>query len=408
VLGRLALLLAAIFAPSLAWAQADAFSPQSLSGYLDLRASDVGGERSQQDGGLGKLRYGDGARLAIGEAAVAWRPSLVWDWSAVVEGEIQPDHDRGLRLGEAYLRYKPLPVAQVHYAARVGLFYPPISEEHVGPFWTPADTITPSAINSWVGEEIKVAGLEGSARRDFGDQSLGITLAVFGDNETSGTLLATHGWSLGDLKTNATGFFRLPPLSPFLQDRQATVTNPMSQFDHRVGYYGRIDLRLNGALSLNAVYYDDPSDLRAEYDEQWGWDTRFLNVGARYDLDERTWILSQVLVGDTVMGPHPDDRWVNTGFTSAYLLVTHLIGENAVTARADVFSTADRADPDYGATQEHGWSLTADYRRTFTAHVTGLIEVLHVESDRLARAALLTEAPFQTQTALQAALRLSF
>lgn len=402
-------LLALAFAPTAALAQAQLIAPQAFSAYLDLRASYGDGEKSWLAGGFGKTRVsGDDARIEIGEAALAWTPDFNLDWSGVVEGEIQPDHDRGFRLGEAYLKFKPLPINGVHFSARAGLFYPPVSQEHEGVFWAPADTITPSAINSWIGEEVKVVAVEASASRNIAGQSIGTTAGVFGFNDTAGTLLATRGWSLDDVKTNATGHYTLPPLSDFLEYVQAPVTNPVRSLDNRAGYYGRIDWRPVPRLALNAFAYENLGDLTSVSKYQWAWDTRFVNLGANLAIDDDTRLMSQVMFGSTRMGYGDPDLWVNTDFSAAYLMLTRWFGADSASARADVFRTRDRTDPDYGLTQEHGWALTVDYRKTLTEHLTALVEILHVDSDRPARADILAERATQTQTVAQAALRVRF
>ena len=410
MIARFAAALALLSAPSAALAQAQWIAPQAFSGYLDLRASAGDGEKSWLAGGFGKTRVsGDDARIRIGEAALAWRPDFSWDLSGVLEGEIQPDHDHGVRLGEAYLKYKPLPVGGVRLSARAGLFYPPISLEHDGAFWTPTETITPSAINSWVGEEVKVVGIEASAHKDFGEQSIGATAGLFGFNDTSGTLLTTRGWSLDDVRTNASGRYRLPPLSDFLEYGQANVTNPVREIDGRAGVYGRVDWSPTSRLALNAFYYDNLGDLTSVKKLQWAWDTRFLNLGASLMLDDNTRLLSQVMVGDTRMGfGDPDDLWVNTRFSAAYLMLTRWIGEDSVSGRFDVFSTRNQTDPEYGLTQERGWALTGAYRKKLTPHLTALAEVLHVDSNRPARTDILAEPATRRQTVVQAALRVRF
>jgi hypothetical protein len=410
LLKRLAILLSIMLWPGLAQAQVDALSPSSFSGLLDLRASAAGGERSWLAGGFGKTRVsGDDARFDIGEADLAWRPHFGFDWSAVVEGEIQPDHDHGVRIGEAYLKYKPLIADGWRASARAGLFYPPISLEHGGPFWTPTETITPSAINSWVGEEVKVGGLEAAVSHDLGEQSVGATLAVFGFNDTAGTLMAVRGWSLDDVRTNASGRYALPQLNDFLEYVQPPQTTPVIDIDHRIGVYGRLDWSPTSRLALNAVYYDNNADPTAENaNDLWAWRTQFLNLGAVWQIDDKTRLLSQAMTGRTRMGYATPEIWVNTTFTAGYVLLTRAIGEDSVTGRADVFSTANHTDAYYGLTEENGWALTADYRKHLTDHVSGLVEVLHVESNRPGRTDVLGEASMQRQTVMQAALRLSF
>jgi hypothetical protein len=134
-----------------------------------------------------------------------------------------------------------MPVGGVRYSARVGLFYPPISQEHGGAFWTPTEAITPSAVNSWVGEEVKVVGAEASARRTLAGQEVAVTAALFEFNDTSGTLLTARGWSLGDVRTGAYGHFDLPPLGGILRHVQARITTPVAELDRRIGSYGRLE-----------------------------------------------------------------------------------------------------------------------------------------------------------------------
>ena len=391
-------------------ADPDGASPNALSGMVDLRLAAASGERSWLDRGFGKTRFGgDGAYARLGEAAIAWRPQLSWDWSAVAEAEIQPDHDRGVRLGEAYVAYKPFPIAETRITGRIGLFYPPISQEHGRAFWTPTDTITPSAVNTWVGEEIKVLGAEVSARRQIAGQDIAVTGALFEFNDTAGTLLTARGWTLDDVKTNAYGHYALPPRAGILHFVQAPITTPVMELDRKIGAYGRLDWSPTARLGLNLFYYDNAGDLISVKRKQWAWRTRFFNLGARYDLDQATTIKAQVMTGSTLMGYGDPDLWVKTEFSAGYLMVTRKLGsEDTISARADLFQTRNRADPDYGLTQESGWALTGDYKRPLSAHATLLLEALYVSSDRPARDVILGEPSHQDQTVLQSALRLSF
>jgi hypothetical protein len=392
-----------------ACAEPGLFSPDTVSGLLDVRVAAADGERSWLDRGFGKTRVsGGGVHANVGEAALAWRPQLSWDWSAVAEAEVQPDHDGRIRLGEAYVAYKPMPVGGTRYSARVGLFYPPISQEHGGAFWTPTETITPSAVNSWVGEEVKVVGAEASARRTFVGQDLAVTGALFEFNDTSGTLLTARGWSLGDVRTSAYGHFDLPPRGGILRRAQAPITTPVAELDRRIGSYGRLDWRPPSRLSLNIFYYDNDGDLISKQKHQWAWRTRFWNLGARYDVSDTLTVRAQAMTGSTLMGYGDPDLWVKTEFSAGYLMVTQRLGDDGVSGRLDLFQTVNRADPAYGLTQERGWALTGDYRKYLSAHASLLFEALYVSSDRPARQVIVGEPPRQDQTVVQSALRLSF
>jgi hypothetical protein len=411
---RFLLLAGVLLSADSALAEPDVLSPESFAGLLDLRLAAADGEPSWLNGGFGKTDIdGGGDRLAgaarLEEADLAWKPQLAWNLSAVVEAELQPEHENGPHIGEAFLLYKPTPRSDTRYQVRVGLFYPPISLENGGPFWTTTNTITPSAINSWVGEEVKVAGAEASVRRAFGDQEVGLTGGVFGFDDNAGELIALRGWSFDNVRESVGGGFRLPPVSDFLEYVQSQHEAPLTEFDGRVGGYVRLDWRASDRLSLNAFAYDNGANPTAVYDEQWGWWTRFIDVGARFEADERTEVLGQALFGQTQMGPGDPDRWVNTDFSAAYVLVSRRLGDaDALTGRFDLFETRDATDAYYGLTQEHGWALTADYMRPLSRHATLLVEALHIWSDRPAREENAGDANTQAQTVMQAALRLSF
>jgi hypothetical protein len=404
--------LALLSTPAPARAQADLFSPGTLSGRVDLRLGAANGERSWVEGGFGKTRLnGDGGdyrlQASLAQGAVEWKPSLGWDWTAVVSAEVQPDQHRALDFGEAYVRYKPVPRSDLKLSVRAGLFYPPVSLEHDGPAWSVTRTITPSAINSWIGEEVKLIGAEGSVRRSFGAHELGATAAVFGYNDTAGTLLSFRGWSLNDVQATPNNVYPLPPLSPFLKVRQAPVTQPVMELDKRAGYYLRLDWRPPAPVAFNAVYLDNLGDKVAVHELQWSWKTRFLNLGANWAVDDNTEVLSQAMIGETLMGyPMPAGIWVDLDYSSAFLLATRHFGSHAVTGRVEYFRTHDRA-PQYGDNGENGWALTGAWRATLSAHAELVFEALHVASDRPTRL-LAGLSPMQDQTTLQASARFTY
>jgi len=402
------LTLAACASP--ARAEIDWLSPGAFSGLLDLRASAADGERSWLNSGYGKTSVsGNDPRVEVAEADLAWRPQFSFDWSAVVEAETQPDHQHGAGIGEAYLRYKPLPVNGWRPTFRAGLFYPPISLENAGVFWTPTETITPSAVDSWIGEDVKVVGAEVSLSGDIGDQSLAATAGVFSFDDTAGALLALRGWSFDDVRPTDSSRYALPPLSPFIAANQPPVTYPLLNVDHRVGLYGRLDWAPTGRAALNLFYFDNRGDKTSQNaNDQYAWATRFAELGLSYDIDANTRLLAQALAGNTQVAYIAPTVSVNTDFDAAYLMVTRTLGADSVSGRADVFATTDKAPALYGLTQEAGWALTADYRKAISAHVSGLVELMHVQSSRPERFVVLAEPALQSQTVAQAALRLSF
>ncbi|HTI67260.1 MAG TPA: hypothetical protein VL460_06900 [Caulobacteraceae bacterium] len=412
-------ILAAVAGAAPAWAQADILSRESFSGLVDLRLAAADGERSWTDEAYGKIRYGgpgagDGLRITpqLAEAALVWKPRFTWALSGVVHVQHQPEQEREVDLVEAYLNWKPTPTTAWRYGARAGLFYPPISMEHDDPAWGVTHTITPSAINSWVGEEVKVVALEGKLGRSFdsGDE-VSVTAAVFDYNDTSGTLLSLRGWALDDVQAGAFSGQALPALPPRYQGiwrGQAEDTYPVYRLDKRVGAYGRLDWRTSGPLTFNLFYYDNFGNRTAVRNLQWSWDTRFWNFGATLDVDKRTKLLAQALSGSTLEGyPTPRGIWIDVDFNSVYLLATRSYGKASVAGRVEYFETRDFTWQDRDDNNEHGWALTGAYRYELTPYATLRLEALHVASDRPARLYRATD-PHQAQILVQSSLRLHF
>lgn len=392
-----------------AHAQADLFSPETLHGLVDLRLTAASGERSWLDRGFGKTSAsGDGAEAKLQEVSLEWKPRLTFAVSGYVTVQYQPDVDPALDLGEAYLKLQAPPSELGRLSARVGVFYPPISLEHEGVAWTTRDMLSASAINTWVGEEVKVGGLETTFRRELGDHELAATAGVFGWNDTSGTLLSFRGWALHGVRAGTNTSFPLPRLSSFMRNKQARVTDPFYELDSRAGYYGRLEWRPPAPVIFDALYYDNAGSRIDVEARQWSWETRFLNVGARWEPMEGVRILAQAMEGETLMGRDTAAGiWVDMGFTSAYLLAQRDFGPHTFSARADWFDTRDRTYIVQDNNDEEGWALTGAWRQALTERFDLVVEAMHIASKRPSRV-LAYEAPKQDQTVLQTALRFSF
>lgn len=411
--GAIVLATAALVAPAAARADADLFSADTLHGVIDLRLGGADGEPSFTTGGFGKLELGGGrggdfnGKLLVQEAAVEWTPRFGWEWSAVVDGGHQPGQENGVDLYQAYLQYKPVPRSATRYKVRIGYFYPPVSLENEGRVWDVTNTITPSAIDSWIGEEVKVGGVEAQVAHDFGDQQLEVTGALFGLDDTAGALLAFRGWAFDDEKAQAFGGIRLPPLSNFVAGFQEDETYSSREIDGRVGYYAKLAWRPPLPVSLEAFHYDNDGDRTSVTpDQQWAWATQFTDVGLTAQLGDHGRLLAQALEGETVIGPR---RFLlsDVDFQSAYALVSYDFGRDTLTGRVDGFATQDRAPWPPAALGERGWALTAAWRRPLNRLLDLRVEAIHVESNRPSRI-LGGEAPGQSQTGLQSSLRLSF
>ena len=62
----------------------------------------------------------------------------------------------------------PAAAGPVSWSVKTGAFFPTISLENDDLGWTSPYTLTPSAINSWIGEELRTIGSEAILRYDTG------------------------------------------------------------------------------------------------------------------------------------------------------------------------------------------------------------------------------------------------
>jgi hypothetical protein len=394
----------------------DIFSKNTLSVLLDARLVVANGEKSFVNGGYGKTRFSgtrDGnyrAQFVPAEADLVWEPRFTKSLSANVSAAYQRDHDHRFDLIEAFVSYLPESSSKFSFSGRAGLMWPEISLEHsTGGAWSVVNTITPSAINSWVGEETKVIGVEGTLHANLGEHVITATGGVFGFNDTSGTLLSFRGWALHDEKATAFGHFPLPPLNNFIGLIQAEKTRNTLDADHQPGYYLRLDWRPPWPFGIAVFYYDNRGDPTKFIVDtlQWGWRTRFVNIGLNADLGPNTKLLAQGMSGSTIMGFKENGvPWVHTFFRSAYVLVTQqLTDKAAVTGRVETFGTREHgSEMDPRLDDENGWAVTAALRYSITSSLTGFLEALNVRSKRGMRV-VDGISPFQAQTVFQASLR---
>jgi hypothetical protein len=288
--------------------------------------------------------------------------------------------------------------------------WPPVSLEHEGADWHVRDSITPSAINSWIGEEVRPVAAEVSLAASLGQHKLRATAALMTANDTSGTLLTFRGWALHDRTTLAFRRQPLPPLGDELSGYQAPFTHPLidlhSGFAHRPGYYGKLAWQLPAPVRVELFHYDNranPEDFNA--DLEWGWRTHFDDLGLVANLPGDLGLKAQALQGRTRMGfPEAGRRWVDNRFRSAFLLLSRHFGSVGLAARAEAFATRNRGSLVGDEYDEHGWSAMIAAQRQWGA-ATGLLELLHVSSDNPAREKA-GERARQPQTQLQAELRM--
>jgi hypothetical protein len=406
--------LAVLWTAPAAASEVRLFTPGTLQFTGDVRMVAANGEKGWLDRGLGKLRAGSDGDLRIqpqlGNLNLIWQPQLTWSLSATVVGSLQGGERTQAGLSQAYLSFRPMRSTKLAFSARAGLMWPPVSLEHEGADWLVKDSITPSAINSWIGEEVRPLAAEATIGTGIGANKLRATAAIFAANDTSGTLLTFRGWALHDRTTLAFNAQPLPPLLGPFAGHQAPFTHPLADLDRgfarHSGFYAKLAWTLPVPVRLELFHYDnraDPEVVTAT--PEWGWRTRFNDAGLVAELGHGAELKTQALEGRTRMGFVMNGRrFADVRFRSAYAMLTKPFGNVGIAGRAELFDTRNRGSIIGADYNESGWSAMVAAKRDWT-HFTALVELLHVSSRREDRDDFGLD-PRQRQTQLQAELRM--
>ncbi|MCB2107268.1 MAG: hypothetical protein KDE14_06180 [Rhodobacteraceae bacterium] len=391
----------------------------SATGLLDLRVALTGKSVSWEDRGLGKTRFGaatDGnnrviARIA--EASLIVKGDLTWDISGVAHVIAGAQQEHPIDLVEAYLDYHPVPTSRYGIRGRAGAFFPTISLENTGLGWTSPFTISSSAINSWVGEELRTFGAELTAFRTGDDIDVSLTGSVYYANDPAGTILTWRGWAIHDRKS---GIFEKIPLAPVriirpggILDNQAPYVAPLAEIDDRAGYYVGANVEHHDFGSLHLLYYDNSADDREIEGGQWAWLTRFLSVGLKTELPANVDLVAQYLKGRTsvITIPPPTGPISRTHYDSLFFLVSKTWGQHRVSARWEHFATHDRDRfPDNNSETGHGLTLAYVFYPVAKQRLT--LELLHVRADRPERTLSFNLPAKWHDTQIQASYRFFF
>ena len=333
-------------------------------GELDVRWINATGETSYLNGGLGTLRFDpDHQGLRLGRAVLAPRLRLtdVVTLHAVIDA--YGDHDRNpVDFSEFWAEVRPFPTNSVRWRARIGAFYMPVSLENRGAGWCDVYSITPSALNTWLGEEFRTIGAEVEARwlgasSDYlGD--FAVVAAAYGWNDPAGVLVSDRGFALTDRPSTLFGGLGRPP------------TTFYHEIDRKPGYYGGLSWRHHDRLEIRALRYDNKADPGASTVAGGGaWRTRFSSFGARLEPTAHWTFIAQYVDGDTVIGPDSDAyNQFRMTYHVAFGLVSYEWGAQRLTVRFDDFGT-HHLSGFYGLpANESGHAWTAAWTRDLGEH----------------------------------------
>jgi hypothetical protein len=366
-------LTAVLLAAAACRAPAARGAPLEIQGFVLAQGVAVEGPPSWLAGGFGRL--GAGAE-APGERATAGRGEarVGLEWAATprlaarlhLRGSLDLDDGRGRAAGvvEAFAQAL-LPAGESgEVRLRVGTFFLPTSRENVEGLWTSPYTLTLSAWNSWVGEELRPTGLDVAWRSAPGRGASG-GLTLFGGNDSSGALLAWRGFAFGDRLAVWGETLPLPPLDSlargggFAAQRDAGTRPLYRDLDGRPGWSARGRAQAERGALVQATYLDSRGD-RELHRGEYAWRTRFGGLGWELPVGEDWLLAGEWAAGSSGMGRsgRRDQAHVDLDFDAAYLLASWRRGRARLSLRYDRFRIADRDASPGERNDENGEALT--------------------------------------------------
>ncbi len=370
---------------------------------VDARLVSSDGDRSFTQGGLGTLRFDSSqSGLRLGRARIALSQALGEVWSLRVDASAWGDDDRNpVDLTEAYLQFRPYPVAGYRFRVKAGAFHAPISLENRASGWESPYTVSYSAINTWLGEELRTIGVEGQmdwlGTRTGHGFDLSATGGMFTLNDPAGAVLATRGFDFSDRQTTLFGR---------VGSRGSGPLQPVGLFheiDGHAGYYAGVEGRYLDRVIVRALHYDNRADAEV-FDgaiSGFAWNTRFNSVGVRTETAGGWTAIAQWLDGETYI--EPNEAYLSWPFKARFALVSRQIGKHRLSVRFDSFAV-DSETPD-GDGAQHGHAWTTAYVFQPDEHWRCTLEWLRVSSDTANRALKLGRPRGATETQVQLAVR---
>jgi hypothetical protein len=348
-------------------------------------------------GGFGKLRFDSADRsLTANRLAVEYRGRLTETLSLEAILDYIDDASAGADLTEAYLDWRPIPESSNQHQVRVGAFYPPFSLENRGSAWSSPFTSSFSAINAWLGEEIRPFGVEWSLQRRIGfagsPHRLGAFAAAFYGNDPAGTLLFWRGFALHGRQTRLNDRLALPPAPVFgangaVIGLRAQTLEPFAEIDDEPGYYAGIEWRYARRALAQIAIYDNRADPGSFRDGQWSWRTRFHHAALQLGLPRDFGLISQWMAGATYWLTAATSTGLTTpattlardDFESTFVMLTKRISAtHRVSLRYDEFDLERIGELDIDS--GNAWTLA--YHHQSTPKLGVVVEWLSIKSAR--------------------------
>jgi len=299
--------------------------------FVSGRAVRVTSEPSWTKGGFGKFDVGaketddtNTEYLATAQLGFDWKPV---NWLLIHADGIGRHEPSGVVGDNAGLVQAYVDVGTDKIRLRAGEFWLPTSRENIDPLWTSPYTVTFSALNSWIAQEVRPIGADLQWSPNF---YFTVGATAFRGNDTMGTVLAERGWVLGNRLSVYNEVIALPPPD--------SVTKPFgSDLDNDNGYSARLRFQMPERAMIQVTRVENRAQIGVGSPPEEPWKTKFDVVSAEAGSTSPTVVAGEWMKGDTTVG-FPGGTF-NVPFETYYALVSRKQGAERYTARFEKFET---------------------------------------------------------------------
>jgi hypothetical protein len=263
----------------------------------------------------------DGVPFDPNQGSAQVQVGLDWQPTPTLRGQLHllaRDDGDDARRGRAGVVQAYLEQRVHNWRFTEGAFFLPTSRENVDALWESPYTITSSALNSWMGEELRPIGVD--AAYTFRHQ-LTAGGTVFRGNDTFGALPIDRGWAFRD------EWLLLGEHLPTGKEHYHTSVS--AETDHRLGWSARGRWQ-NPYATLQLTHIDNRSDAM-EHGDLVNWATRFDIAAAELSFTDWT-IAAESGWGHTRVFTFP------SSIRAGYLLVSRRFAKGRVSLRADSYN----------------------------------------------------------------------
>ena len=293
-------------------APVNAGEPVQLSGFVLGRAATNAREAPFYDSELS-------SQLQLG---VDWRPSPLYGAHVHLLARSDPQQSTRGAIGvvEAWVEAQVPHGDDERLRIVAGAFFLPTSRENIDALWESPYAISSSALNTWLGEELRPIGLDlsWSANRAV---LLGAT--IYRGNETFGAFPVDRGWAIRDHWALLGEHLRVD------EEYDASVS---AENDGRLGWAARARWN-NESASVQLTHIDNRAD-GLQYGRLLNWDTQFSILAG--DVVWRDWTFAGE-AGWGITSLDVDGAMFGTDIGAAYLLASRRFAHARVTVRREQF-----------------------------------------------------------------------